>query len=49
MATLNIKNFPESLYEQLQKQAEEEHRSVVCGRCPVVRGAFPSSRDNVPS
>jgi hypothetical protein len=28
MATLNIKNFPEPLYEQLQKQAEEEHRSV---------------------
>jgi len=28
MATLNIKNFPESLYEQLQKQAEEEHRSI---------------------
>ena len=28
MATLNIKNFPELLYEQLQKQAEEEHRSV---------------------
>jgi len=28
MATLNIKNFPEPLYEQLQKQAEKEHRSV---------------------
>ena len=28
MATLNIKNFPDPLYEQLQKQAEEEHRSV---------------------
>jgi plasmid stability protein len=28
MATLNIKNFPEPLYEQLRKQAEEEHRSV---------------------
>lgn len=28
MATLNIKNFPEPLYERLQKQAEEEHRSV---------------------
>jgi hypothetical protein len=28
MATLNIKNFPEPLYEQLQKQAEDEHRSV---------------------
>ena len=28
MATLKIKNFPEPLYEQLQKKAEEEHRSV---------------------
>ena len=28
MATLNIKNFPDPLYEQLLKQAEEEHRSV---------------------
>ncbi len=28
MATLNIKNFPEPLYETLQKQAEQEHRSV---------------------
>jgi plasmid stability protein len=28
MATLNIKNFPEPLYETLQKQAEHEHRSV---------------------
>lgn len=28
MATLNIKNFPESLYETLQKRAEQENRSV---------------------
>ena len=28
MATLKIKNFPEPLYEQLQKKAEEEHCSV---------------------
>jgi len=28
MATLNIKNFPDELYEQLQKLAEHEHRSV---------------------
>ena len=28
MATLNVKNFPDSLYEALQSQAEREHRSV---------------------
>lgn len=28
MATLNIKNFPDLLYEALQKQAEREHRSI---------------------
>jgi hypothetical protein len=28
MATLNIKDFPNSLFEKLQKQTEEEHRSV---------------------
>lgn len=28
MATLNIKSFPDSLYEILQKLAEQEHRSV---------------------
>jgi hypothetical protein len=28
MATLNIKSFPDPLYETLQRLAEEEHRSV---------------------
>ncbi len=28
MATLNIKNFPEPLYEKLQEQAQQEHRSL---------------------
>ncbi len=28
MATLNIKSFPDSLYEVLQQLAEQEHRSV---------------------
>jgi plasmid stability protein len=28
MATLNIKNFPEPLYEKLQERAQREHRSV---------------------
>lgn len=28
MATLNIKNFPDSLYHALQERAEREHRSV---------------------
>jgi plasmid stability protein len=28
MATLNIKNFPDALYQQLQDHAEREHRSL---------------------
>jgi hypothetical protein len=28
MATLNIKNFPDALYGQLQEIAEREHRSL---------------------
>jgi plasmid stability protein len=28
MATLNIKNFPDDLYAQLQERAEREHRSL---------------------
>lgn len=28
MATLNIKNFPDPLYEKLQERAQQEHRSL---------------------
>jgi plasmid stability protein len=28
MATLNIKNFPDALYERLQERAEHEHCSL---------------------
>ena len=28
MATLNIKNFPDPLYQMLQEQAQREHRSM---------------------
>jgi plasmid stability protein len=28
VATLNVKNFPDSLYLKLQKRAKREHRSV---------------------
>ena len=28
MATLNIKNFPDALYEKLQERAKRERRSV---------------------
>jgi plasmid stability protein len=28
MATLNVKNFPDSLYRKLQKRAKQQHRSV---------------------
>jgi len=28
MATLNVKNLPDSLYRKLQKRAKKQHRSV---------------------
>jgi len=28
MATLNIKSFPDGLYERLRSRAEREHRSI---------------------
>lgn len=28
MATLNVKEFPESLYERLRERARREHRSI---------------------
>ncbi len=28
MATLNVKNLPDSLYRKLQRQAKRQHRSV---------------------
>jgi len=28
MATLNLKNFPDPLYERLQKRAQQERRSL---------------------
>jgi plasmid stability protein len=28
MATLNVKNLPDSLYRKLQKRARKQHRSV---------------------
>ena len=28
MATLNIKNFPDELYQQLKVRAESSHRSI---------------------
>ncbi len=28
MATLNVKAFPDELYEELRRRAQEEHRSI---------------------
>ncbi len=28
MATLNVKNLPDSLYRKLQKRAKKQHRSI---------------------
>lgn len=39
MATLNIKNFPDSLYEALQRRAEQEHRSIAQEVIHLLEGA----------
>ena len=47
MATLNIKNLPDGLYERLKARAEQQHRSVAQEVThileQVLRGAEPLS------
>lgn len=43
MATLNIKRFPDTLYEKLKTRAEEEHRSVTQQVVPMLSQAVEDS------
>ena len=40
MATLNIKNFPQSLYEKLKRRARRERRSVAQEVTTILREAL---------
>lgn len=42
MATLNIKNFPDSLYRKLQKRARQRHRSVAQETTKILDDALES-------
>jgi hypothetical protein len=44
MATLNVKNFPDSLYKKLQAQAKRERRSVAQQVTILLAGALDSPR-----
>jgi plasmid stability protein len=42
MATLNVKNFPDSLYRKLQKRARQRHRSVAQETTKILDDALES-------
>lgn len=42
MATLNVKNFPNSLYRKLQKRAKRQHRSVAQETTKILDDALES-------
>jgi plasmid stability protein len=44
MATLNVKNLPDSLYRKLQKRARERHRSVAQEVTVILDEALESRR-----
>jgi len=43
MATLNVKNFPDLLYERLKKQAKRDGRSVASEVAVLLEGALVRS------
>ncbi len=43
MATLNVKNLPDSLYRKLQKRAKQQHRSVAQEVTKILDDALESS------
>ncbi len=43
MATLNVKNLPDSLYRKLQKRAKRQHRSVAQEVTKILDEALGSS------
>jgi plasmid stability protein len=42
MATLNVKNLPDSLYRKLQKRAKQQHRSVAQEVTKILEDALDS-------
>jgi plasmid stability protein len=42
MATLNVKNFPDSLYRKLQKRAKQQRRSVAQEMTKILDDALES-------
>jgi plasmid stability protein len=44
VATLNIKNLPDSLYRRLQARAKREHRSVAQEVTHILSGVLESSK-----
>ena len=44
MATLNVKNFPDTLYKKLQAQAKRERRSVAQEVTRLLTGALNSPK-----
>lgn len=44
MATLNIKNFPDPLYQMLQEQAQREHRSMAQELIHILERTFKQSK-----
>ena len=44
MATLNVKNFPDTLYKKLQAQAKRERRSVAQEVTRLLTGALDSPK-----
>jgi plasmid stability protein len=43
VATLNVKNLPDSLYRKLQKRAKQQHRSVAQEVTKILDDALESS------
>jgi plasmid stability protein len=43
MATLNVKNLPDSLYRKLQKRAKQQHRSVAQEVTKILNDALESA------
>ena len=43
MATLNVKNLPDSLYRKLQKRAKAQHRSVAQEVTKILDDALESA------
>lgn len=47
MATLNVKNFPDDLYERLRARAERENRSIAQEISHLLGTALPEKRHSL--